>query len=192
MFFHAASTGNLQSASEKLGKTRQGIGKSCKRVERALGEWFDEVPLRDRTHPKTFRPSEAGEALVRFAQDVLNRAEQFMDEMYHVQSGGEVRVATIYAPWLTYGAQIEAAFKKRVANASVNLRLTTGRSYMQRIAADVREGRADIGITSYPPKVAPPLTLARMPDYPMVLVFPSNYPNLPQDAKGEAGESHKQ
>jgi DNA-binding transcriptional LysR family regulator len=180
-FFEAATTGKLQSAGEKLGKTRQGIGKSSQKIERALSEWFSDVSLRDRSHPKTFRPTEAGEALVRFAEDVLARMEQFMDEMQHLQNGGEVRVATIYAPWLTYGAQVEAAFKERMANASVNLRLITGPKYMDKITTEVREGRADVGITSYPPKVAPPLALTRMPEHPMVLIFPTKYRRLPKE-----------
>lgn len=177
VFRRATTSTRFASAGETLGKTRQGVSLATRRVEKALREWFEEVPLLNRSRrPMTL--TEAGETLLSFAQDALRQSEEFMERMRRLQVSGEVRLATIYAPWLTYGAEVVAAYRERVKDGSINLSLVIGPSYMRTIEAAVREGRADIGITSYPPKITPPLCITHLPPQEYQLVFSSSYSRL--------------
>jgi hypothetical protein len=180
-FYVATSDGSRQTAGEHLLKRREAVGKSIRSIEQALKEWYPDILLLDRTYRKTIIPKEAGRAMVRFAGDIRKRSEQFLDELNRIENDGEVRVASIYSSWETYGAQLEAEFKARMPNGSVTVEFFNDTDYVEQITAAVRDGRADLGITSYPPieKKISPLTVLPLIAQEMMLVFPSGYKKLP-------------
>jgi DNA-binding transcriptional LysR family regulator len=111
-------------------------------VERRLG-----VALFDRS----VRPlglTEAGKLYAEFCREVLNRQKQFELSLEALKSEVEstVRVASIYSMGLSEMGRLQEEFAARYPDANLQV------EYMRpdRIYDAVREGKADLGLVSYP------------------------------------------
>jgi DNA-binding transcriptional LysR family regulator len=181
-----AATHSRKSVSEKLLKTPAGVGKSILRAERELSEWLNGGKLIDRSQTRFVETTEAGKEFVRFAGDVLERTEKFLHDLHHVQYGYDIRLASIYSSWMTYGRQIEVSFTKQVPDGSVNVEFFNDSDYINQIVLAVDSGHVDVGITSYPPpqrKVPRSLRIQNLVSQEMMLVFSSSYKRLPKGRK---------
>jgi DNA-binding transcriptional LysR family regulator len=183
VYRHAVESGSPKAAHEGLMKTPAAIGQSIHRLERHLGEWLDGGALTNQLHKKTIQPNEAGRMVFEFADNALNNSQTFLESLQSFQRNTEIRLACIHSAWMTYGAVWLDDLRARVADASINPQLIGGENYPQKIALAVLEGNADLGITSYPPKVEKPLVFQPFKSRSLVLVFSPQYKSLPS-AKG--------
>jgi DNA-binding transcriptional LysR family regulator len=183
VFSYAVDSGNRSDSAEKLGLSPQRVGQTLRDIERNLEEFLNGGKL-IKWHKKIeVAPTEAGIIVSEFAQDMLKRSEVFLDKLYRVQYGNDVRVACIHSGWMAYGAQLEAMFKKRVPDGTINVDIIGGLKYPEKIHAAVAQGHADIGITSYPPPIDPSLTLQPLKDRELRLVLNPAYPRRPKQPK---------
>jgi DNA-binding transcriptional LysR family regulator len=177
----AITSGSKETAARQLAKGSHAIGKSITRAEDILAEWLGQCRLVDPAHPRTNIPTEGGDLLVKFADEIIEKSQKFVADLHALQNNHKLRLATIYSSWLTYGRGIESAFKEKFPDGSITTEFFNDSKYIDDIEKAVREGRADIGITSYPPRsIAPPLRVEPLKDQEMVLVFPSTYSRLPK------------
>jgi len=180
VYQHAVISGSPKAAHEGLVKTSAAVGQSIRRMEEHLGEWLNGGTLTNQLRKKTIQPNEAGNIVLAFANAILRESECFLERLYAFQHSTEVRLASIHSGWMSYGAKWQAAFEKRVQGGAIVPLLIGGENYPQQIMAAVLNGSADVGITSYPPKVVPPLVFQPLVDREMLLVFSAKYPNLPR------------
>jgi DNA-binding transcriptional LysR family regulator len=183
--FHLAVTsGSKETAGRQLGKTPHAIGKSITRAEEVLAEWLGECPLIDPLHPRKNIPTEAGDLLIDFSEQALTLSKNLLTALRTLRENHQVRVATIHSSWLRYSRSIELAFKKEFPNGEITTQFFNDSHYIRDIEKAVRDGRADVGITSYPPMlIDPPLYVQSLKDQQMVLVFSSRYALLPKGTK---------
>jgi DNA-binding transcriptional LysR family regulator len=177
----AVAAGSLAAASLSLNKTPQAVGQGIKRLQNNLVAWLNNGTLTDRSLKKSVRTTEAGDLTFAFAEKLLADCDAFAANLHALQTSNLVRLACIHIGWMTYGPQIIDAFAKRVPGGTIDVQTIGGADYPQNIVAAVREGNADVGITSFPPKVSKPLLLQPLQDREMVLVFSAKYPKLPRE-----------
>ena len=65
-------------------------------------------------------PTEAGEALVRFAEEVSALRAQFLSNLERMQKGSMIRLAMTHYAWLAYGNALEAAYKERRPDGQID------------------------------------------------------------------------
>lgn len=181
VYRNAVMSGSRNKVSEGFVKTPQAIGQSLRRIEEDLAKWLNGGTLLDHSRKKSVHTTEAGDLLLEFATAILAQSEAFLDKLHGLQSSGEVRLACIHSGWMAYGPKLTAAFAKKVPGGTITAHTIGGIGYPEKIAAEVREGRVDIGITSYPPKVAPPLVCQLLQERRMLLVFSAKYAKLPRE-----------
>jgi DNA-binding transcriptional LysR family regulator len=179
-YFYAIETGDRPKAANRVSKRPQGVGKHLLHLEEKLKDRLNGATLIDWDKKKQVIPTEVGLLLFNYVQDVFNRTDAMLEEFHRMQYGNQIRVASIHAAWAAYGKLWEEAFKRTASDASIDPQIIGGDRYNERIAIEVLEGRAEIGITSYPPKVPYPFTAQPLQDQELRLVFRSDYPNLPK------------
>ena len=104
-------TAENPSARSCLRHRQESVRVSC---ELSASQWLNGGKLIDRSQTRFVETTEAGKEFVRFAGDVLKRTEKFLHDLHHVQYGNDIRLASIYSSWMTYGRQIEVSFTKQV------------------------------------------------------------------------------
>jgi DNA-binding transcriptional LysR family regulator len=181
VYRHAVAAGSPIAAHEGLLKTPAAIGQSIRRLEEHLGDWLNGGALIDHSVKKSIRTTEAGGLTVDFAEKVLAESESFLANLDAMQHSNQVRLACIHSAWMAYGPELQSDFAKRVPGGTIQEHVIGGPGYPENIVAQVLEGSADAGITSYPPKVLPPLKLQLLKDRRLVLVFSAKYPKLPKE-----------
>ncbi len=111
-------------------------------LEKRLG-----LPLFDRsTRPMALTP--AGKLYSELCRDVLRRHEEFQLELERLKRevGGTVRVASIYSIGLSEMSRLQEEFSRRYPSAQLHV------DYLRpdKIYEAVLQGRADLGLVSYP------------------------------------------
>jgi len=140
-------------AGDKLGKEGQNVGKSIVRLEAFLKDYLAGGTFIDHNEPRLVSPTEAGEALLTSCHELAAIRARLLETLTRLQRGSEVRLAMTHYAWLAYGSSLEAAYKKRRPNGTVNF----GNEFygQDRVWEDiervVQDGRADLGVYSFPP-----------------------------------------
>jgi DNA-binding transcriptional LysR family regulator len=175
----AVLCGDRYEASLKfdIGSTR--VGQILAEIEEGLGEYLNGGTLIN-WEKKHIEVTEAGQLVYEFAGDILVRTQTMLENLHRLQHRTELTIATINAVWLAYGNDLEKAFAEAIPGGRINHHIFGKERYPEKVVADVTEGRADIGITSYPPKVQLPFVLQYLRDTEVCLVFNINNPNRPK------------
>jgi len=186
-FLTVANLGNRSQAAIKLGKTGPTIGKSLTRLEEALRGELNGGFLIDHDEPRKVEPTDAGNLLKEFCRKLEAESDLFLDRLEALQRGSEIRLATTNYAWLDYGATLRAAYQQRRPDGTINFgdKLYSQDKVWDEIEKEVSEGRADIGIYSYPPtrskKVPSELSTLDWIEEEIVLVVAGRRRNTAQD-----------
>lgn len=140
-------------AGSMLGKEGQNVGKSITRLEQLLRNSLNGGSLVDHADSKKVSPTEAGEELRDYCEKLASLSSDFLDRLKDLQYGSKIRIAMTHYAWLAYSGALEAAYKERRPDGIFDY---GGRVYSQdkvwkEIEQEVLEGRADIGVYSFPP-----------------------------------------
>jgi len=181
LFQQAVTQKNRHSAGINVELSGTRVGQVLDELDRSLSHYLNQGSLRNRDKKIDIELTEAGEIVHEFTKDVLERLHSMVGQLHRLQHETELKVATINTVLLKYGDELKARFKQALPESTLTIHTFGKDHYPEKILAEIVEGRADIGITSYPPKIAPPLALTRMPEHPMVLIFPTKYRHLPKE-----------
>jgi DNA-binding transcriptional LysR family regulator len=178
-FKAACESASRRRAGSEVGKGGSSVGKCISRLEAFLHEELNGGSLVDHTEPRKVCPTEAGEAFYRYCGDIASLSARFLDNLEYLQRGSEIRLAMTHSAWLAYGSDLEKAYKRRRPEGVVNF----GDTFYSRdrvwddIEREVLEGRADVGVYSFPPsrkkRVAADLAVIDWVEEEIVLVLPA-------------------
>jgi DNA-binding transcriptional LysR family regulator len=168
---------NRRKAGKELGKEGCNVGKAVTKLEELLKEDLGGGSLIDRGEPRKVYPTEAGEAVLQYCEELYALRSRLLDRLKYLQHGSEIRVATTNYAWIAYGNALEAAYRKRRPDGVVNFgdQFYSQDRVWEEIERDVLEGRADIGVYSFPPsranQVSPDLAVLNWVEEEFVLVL---------------------
>lgn len=180
LFVDIARLRSVSAAAEKHGVSQSAASQRMATLERQLG-----VALFDRTS-RPITVTAAGRAFLAGAIEALaayDRAEAEARTAASLERGsvvpaspaGEVRVAAIYSAGMEWLAGLVEAFERRRPGVSVSLEYTRPDG----VYAAVVEGRADLGLVSFPDRF-PSLRAVPLREEPMGLVVSRAPSVLPQ------------
>jgi LysR family hydrogen peroxide-inducible transcriptional activator len=113
-----------------------------------------------------------GARVLTLAEAVLQELDEFLTDTDHIKNSQDIRIASITSVWAAEKTLLEKAYKMRIPEGS--LIPAHGGDDSRSIQDEVVEGRADVGIVSYPPKtVASGLMIRHWRDEPLVFVVSS-------------------
>jgi len=152
-FLAACNHKTRARAGKKLGKEGQNVGRSISKLEALLKDALNGGPLISPHEPRQVIPTDAGMELLRYCEEAAASRARLLETLKRLQHSSEVRAATTHYAWLAYGDSLVNAYKKRRPDGTVNF---GGKFYSQdrvwdEIEHEVLEGRADIGVYSFPP-----------------------------------------
>jgi DNA-binding transcriptional LysR family regulator len=152
-FYAACKYKTRAMAGKKLGKDGQNVGRSITRLDGLLNDLLSGASLVSSEEPRKVIPTDAGKALLRYCEESSAAHLRLVDNLTQLQRSSEIRAATTHYAWLAYGDGLVRAYKQRRPDGVVNF---GGKFYGQdrvwdEIEREVLEGRADIGVYSFPP-----------------------------------------
>jgi LysR family transcriptional regulator, transcriptional activator of the cysJI operon len=168
LFRDIAQTRSFSKGAENNRISQSAASQQIQDLEAELG-----TLLLDRsTRPLEVTPT--GELFAEYCRDVLRRRDEFEADLARLkhESGGEVRIASIYSIGLSEMAQIEREFASRRPQARLQVRYLRP----EKVYAAVVDDEVDLGLVSYPEpsreiKVIPwrkeEMVLAAAPDHPL-------------------------
>jgi DNA-binding transcriptional LysR family regulator len=158
-FVAVVDSGNLSRAAERVAISQPALTRSIKNLEDMLG-----MDLLERK-PRGVTPTEAGLALYRHAQIVLNACQRLTREVRELERGVtgtvHVGVAAMYATHLT--SQVAEV----LCEAHPRLALVINEAFFEDLLRQLNDGRVDVIFTNFPPVsvshnlVLEPLTTVR-------------------------------
>lgn len=142
LFRDIAATRSFSRAAALNGFSQSAVSQQVQELERALG-----VTLLDRSRrPLVVTP--AGHLYEEFCRDVLRRRKEFEAALGLLKhdTGGTVRVASIYSVGLSEMVELERLFAQRQPEAILEVQ------YLQpaKVYAAVLADKVDLGLVSYP------------------------------------------
>jgi DNA-binding transcriptional LysR family regulator len=200
-FYHVARTGSFTKAADRVFRTQSALSQQVKALENDLG-----CLLFERIGKRRLRLTLAGETLLRFAEDLLDREEALKEELGTLagRAAGRLRIA---APFTTLYHLLPGPLKKFV-QAFPDVRLTLLDTSQPKAIDLVRNGDVDIGVVQasaipedmslfrwlpvrtvlvvpggHPLSRMESVTVHHMADYP--LIVPPNTPEYPMRARLE-------
>jgi len=142
LFKEIAATRSMSKGAAHCGVSQSAASQHVQEVERRL-----HVALFDRSK-RPLELTEAGRIYADFCRDILRREEQFALALEPLkgESGGAVRVASIYSIGLSDVTRLQEEFSARYPAAQLHV------DYMRpdKIYEAVLSGAADLGLVSYP------------------------------------------
>lgn len=137
-----AATKSVSRAAHLNDISQSAASQHLQELEREL----DAVLLDRSTRPLTI--TDAGRIYLEFCRDVLRRREAFDAELgrFKQETGGVVRVASIYSIGLSEMSELEREFARRRPAARLDVQYLRPEKVYDAVAAD----SADIGLVSYP------------------------------------------
>lgn len=142
LFREIAQTRSLTRAASALGITQSAASQAVKDLETTLG-----VRLLDRSRrPLALTPE--GRLFYDYCRDVLRRTDEFLAELGQLKQevGGTVRVAAIYSVGISEMSKLRQNF----ASLHPEARLEVEYLRPEKVYEAVQQGRADLGLVSYP------------------------------------------
>jgi DNA-binding transcriptional LysR family regulator len=173
---------SISRGASDHGVTQSAASQVVQEFERALG-----VRLLDRRH-RPLQVTAAGQLVHDFALDVLDRERRLLAELDDLRDepDGVVRVASIYSVGLSEMSRLESDFKLRLPQG----RLEVDYLRPEMVYGAVLDGRADLGLVSYPEPVRgltviawrqEPLVLAAAPSHPLARLTRIRLASLDQE-----------
>jgi DNA-binding transcriptional LysR family regulator len=187
-FQAACHYGNRTRAGTAVGKRGPNVGKSISRLEILFRSQLQGGSFIDRTEPRKVVPTEAGEELVRFCEEVSTLRAKFLENMERLQKSSEIRLAMTHYAWLAYGNALEAAYRERRPGGQINFgdKFYGQDKVWHDIEQEVAAGRSDIGVYSFPNsrkrEVPVGLAVRNWIEEEIVLVLPGRAPENPRGA----------
>lgn len=178
VFRQAVTQKNRPSAGLNVELSGTRVGQVLDELDTALSRHLNDGSLINREKKIDIELTEAGEVVYDFTQEVLQSLHDMIGKLHRLQYENELKVATINIVLLKYGDEFKARFRNVIPEATVTFSTFGQDRYPEKILAEVREGRADIGITSYPPDVQPPFIMRPLRDTEVGLVLNANHPRL--------------
>jgi len=149
------------------GITQSAASQVVQDFERALG-----VRLLDRSR-RPLQATAAGRLVYDFALEVLERKQRLLAELddLHDEPAGVVRVASIYSVGLSEMSRLEKDFKLRLPQGTLEV------DYLrpERVYSAVLDGKADLGLVSYP-EARRGLSVLAWRQEPLVLAMAPSHP----------------
>jgi len=133
---------SISRGASDHGVTQSAASQAVQEAERALG-----VRLLDRSR-RPLQATAAGRLVHDFAVDVLDRQRRLLAELDDLRDepAGVVRVASIYSVGLSEMSRLETEFLRRLPQG----RLEVDYRRPEMVYSAVLEGKADLGLVSYP------------------------------------------
>jgi LysR family transcriptional regulator, transcriptional activator of the cysJI operon len=142
LFRDIAATRSFSRAAALNGFSQSAVSQQVQELERALG-----VTLLDRSR-RPLVVTSAGHLYEEFCRDVLRRRKEFEAALGLLKhdTGGTVRVASIYSVGLSEMVELERLFAQRQPEAILEVQ------YLQpaKVYAAVLADKVDLGLVSYP------------------------------------------
>lgn len=161
----------------ELGLSRQTISNRRAAIEELLGGKLLEAHGRGQLTPLGTRTDT-------FFKAVTRELDLFLIDVDQMRNGKTIRVASNTSTWSAEKPTLEECFRKLVPDGSL-VQADAGDDAFS-IEAEVRDGRADVGILSYPPRqLDSPLTVEHWRNEPMMLVVSGRRRLLRPIAKAE-------
>jgi DNA-binding transcriptional LysR family regulator len=151
-FVAVVDSGNLSRAAERVAISQPALTRSIKNLEDMLG-----MDLLERK-PRGVTPTEAGLALYRHAQIVLNACQRLTREVRELERGVtgtvHVGVAAMYATHLT------SQVAEILCEAHPRLALVINEAFFEDLLRQLNDGRVDVIFSNFPQvSVSPNLVL---------------------------------
>ncbi|MBX9600749.1 MAG: LysR family transcriptional regulator [Bryobacteraceae bacterium] len=142
LFFHIAQNRSVSRAAKLNQISQSAASQGLAEMERRLG-----TSLVDRSR-RPLQTTPAGKLYFDYCRDALRRWEQFEVELEKLlaESGGCVRVASIYSVGLSEMAQLEQKFALKEPEARLEVEYLRPEKVYEAVLSDA----ADLGIVSYP------------------------------------------
>jgi LysR family transcriptional regulator, transcriptional activator of the cysJI operon len=142
LFFHIAQNRSVSRAAILNQISQSAASQGLAELEKRLG-----APLVDRSR-RPLQLTAAGKLYFDYCKEAMRRWDQFEVELEKLlaESGGSVRVASIYSVGLSEMAELEQEFARREPEA----RLEVEYLRPEKVYEAVLSGAADLGIVSYP------------------------------------------
>ena len=160
LFCDVARHRSISRAADDHGLTQSAVSQRISHIEKSLG-----VTLLDRS-VRPVRLTEAGEAYTRGCRELLagyERLEQKVSQLRRLE--GQVRVDAIYSAGIDLLSRIKERFE--LSHTGVTVPLDYKRP--EAVYEEVREGRCDLGIVSYPRRWRN-VAVIKLRDEPMAVV----------------------
>lgn len=168
-FVAVVDSGNLSRAADRVAISQPALTRSIKNLEDLLG-----MDLLERK-PRGVTPTEAGLALYRHAQIVLNACQRLTREVRELERGvtGTVHigVGAMYATHLT------SQVAEILCEAHPRLALVINESFFEDLLKQLNDGRLDVIFTNFPPvPVSPNLVLEPLTSVRSSIMASRNHP----------------
>lgn len=146
-FMVVVDIGCVSKASEQLHITQPALTRNIKNLEESLG-----ALLLDRK-PRGVVPTEAGQALYRYAHLILNEAKRAARDVQAIATGKKghvhIGVAALFANTIV-DRMVEALTD---ASPGVRLRITEG--FFEELVGGLGQGKLDVILSNFPPDAVP-------------------------------------
>jgi DNA-binding transcriptional LysR family regulator len=165
-----ARRGSISAAADALDYTQPAVSRQLAMLERQAGQ-----PLVERT-PRGARLTSAGEALLRHAEDILDRVDAAHAEMEAIATmrGGRIRVSAFPSTVGSFVPSGLRAFGERHPEVQVKFELVEPGPAQELL----RSGQLDVALTSLGLSPTPPAGIRSHPlvDDPFLCALPPDHP----------------
>jgi DNA-binding transcriptional LysR family regulator len=145
MFVAVVEEGGVRAAAERVFRTEPAVSMAIHRLEEEVG-----APLFDRSKRYAYRLTEAGEALFRYAKQMLDlrkEAVSVLSDLTNVRAG-LLRIGANESLSLHLFPEIAQAFLKQ--HARIQIELQCGRS--ESLLAELKDRKLDLALVSFKPQ----------------------------------------
>ncbi len=150
-------------AAAELGLSRQAVSNRKSAIEELLGGRLLEEHSRNQLTPLGARSHT-------FVKTILRELDLFLIDAERMRNGIDIRVASDTAGWFHESRILEKSYRRKVPNGTL-IRTEAGEDLFS-VEAAVREGRADVGIVGYPPRILnPPMVVEHWRSEQMMLAI---------------------
>jgi DNA-binding transcriptional LysR family regulator len=145
MFVAVVEEGGVRAAAERVFRTEPAVSMAIRKLEEEIG-----APLFDRSKRYAYRLTEAGEALFKYAKQMLGlrkEAASVLNDLCNVRAG-RLRIGANESLSLHLFPEIAQAFLKQHERIQIELRC--GRS--ESLLGELKERKLDLALVSFQPQ----------------------------------------
>jgi DNA-binding transcriptional LysR family regulator len=158
VFHRVISCGNRTDAAKMLGISPQAVGKSLARLENRLADIAYDAAIISRSKKIDVVPTEAGQLLLDFANEIISISKAFGSRFREFEFATSCCVA-VDEPFAHSDRYRITGWLKAGNYKTIEFLQYAGADQMHKVYAAVKEGKAQIGFTTYPPKVTKPYAI---------------------------------
>jgi DNA-binding transcriptional LysR family regulator len=168
MFVAVVEEGGVRAASDRVYRTQPAVSVAIRKLENEIG-----TPLFDRSKRYDYRLTEAGEALLRYARQILSVRKEAFSTLAGLAGSRDrrLRVGANESISLHLFPKLAQAFLRQ--HPEIHIELRCGRSDV--LLTDLKERRLDLVLVSFKPRDRGLESKYVMQDE-LVLVTPVNHP----------------